>query len=63
MHVLPRKNKRDVSCVNCRACIDACNRELGGRGLFHYSAGDATCLAHAENYALATKALSRAKQP
>ena len=35
----------------------------GGRGLFHYSAGDATCLAHAENYALATKALSRAKQP
>lgn len=63
MNVLPRKNKRDVSCVNCGACIDACNRELGGRGLFHYSAGDASCLAPAGNCALATKTLSRAKQP
>ncbi|MCL5024363.1 MAG: 4Fe-4S binding protein [Nitrospirae bacterium] len=40
MNVLPRKNKRDISCVNCGACIDACNKELGGRGLFHYSAGE-----------------------
>lgn len=40
MNVLPRKNRRDVSCVNCGACIDACNRELGRRGLFHYSAGE-----------------------
>lgn len=62
MNVLPRRNKRDVSCVNCGACIDACNRELGGRGLFHYSTGDAACLAPAENCALATKTLSRAKQ-
>lgn len=40
MGLAPRKNKRNISCVNCGACIDACNRELGqGRGLFHYSFG------------------------
>ena len=40
MHVTPRKNKRDISCVNCGACIDACNKELGrGKGLFHFSLG------------------------
>lgn len=37
MNVNPRKNRRDISCVNCGACIDACNAELGaGAGLFHY---------------------------
>lgn len=42
MNVNPRKNRRDISCVNCGACIDACNEELGaGRGLFHYRAGAA----------------------
>ncbi|GAB4485617.1 MAG: hypothetical protein OHK006_12070 [Thermodesulfovibrionales bacterium] len=42
MNVNPRKNRRDISCVNCGACIDACNAELGaGRGLFHYRAGSA----------------------
>lgn len=41
MGVVPRKNKRDISCVNCGACIDACNRELGhGIGLFGYRFGD-----------------------
>jgi len=41
MNVLPRMNKRDISCVNCGACIVACNRELGtGRGLFRYEAGE-----------------------
>lgn len=40
MNVLPRKNKRDISCVNCGACIDACNRELTGKGLFHYALGE-----------------------
>ena len=41
MNVLPRKNKRDISCVSCGACIAACNRELGpGKGLFHYSFGE-----------------------
>lgn len=41
MNVMPRKNKRDISCVNCGACIAACNKELGkGRGLFHYSFGE-----------------------
>lgn len=39
MNVVPRKNKRDISCVNCGACIVACHRELGGRGLFHFSTG------------------------
>ncbi len=36
MNVVPRKNKRDISCVNCGACVDSCHRELGkGNGLFH----------------------------
>ncbi|TAN41305.1 MAG: 4Fe-4S binding protein [Nitrospirae bacterium] len=40
MNVLPRMQKRDISCVNCGACIDACNRELGpGKGLFMYRFG------------------------
>ncbi len=35
MNVTPRKNKRDISCVNCGACVVACDRELGsGKGLF-----------------------------
>lgn len=50
MNVLPRKNKKDISCVNCGACIVACDRELGdGRGLFHYRLGDERCLAPSEN--------------
>jgi hypothetical protein len=41
MGVVPRRNKRDISCVNCGACIDACNNELGnGNGLFYYSFGE-----------------------
>ncbi|MBI5101228.1 MAG: 4Fe-4S binding protein [Nitrospirae bacterium] len=41
MNVLPRMNRRDISCVNCGSCIDACHREMGkGRGLFHYQAGE-----------------------
>jgi polyferredoxin len=41
MNVTPRRNKRDISCVNCGACIDACNRELGaGKGLFHLRYGN-----------------------
>jgi len=40
MGVTPRKNKRDISCVNCGACVSACTRELGeGKGLFHLSFG------------------------
>lgn len=40
MGVLPRRNKKDVSCVNCGACIVACNKELGyEKGLFHYNRG------------------------
>lgn len=49
MNVMPRKNKRDISCVNCGACIAACNKELGsGRGLFHYSLGE-RCVSPREN--------------
>jgi ferredoxin-type protein NapH len=41
MNVTPRKNKRDISCVNCGACIAACNQELGeGKGLFHLGFGN-----------------------
>lgn len=41
MNVLPRRNNRDISCVNCGACIVACDRELGkGKGLFHYNSGN-----------------------
>jgi polyferredoxin len=41
MNVSPRKNKRDISCVNCGACIDACNRELGNeKGLLHFNFGN-----------------------
>ncbi len=40
MNVFPRKNKRDISCINCGACVDACNKELGdGNGLFHLNFG------------------------
>jgi polyferredoxin len=45
MNVTPRKNRRDVSCVNCGACIAACNKELGeGRGLFHLGFGKGCAL-------------------
>lgn len=49
MNVLPRKNRKDISCVNCGACVDACNKELNGRGLFHYAAGDDRCIGPSEN--------------
>lgn len=40
MSITPRKNNRDISCVNCGACVEACNRELGqGQGLFHLGFG------------------------
>jgi heterodisulfide reductase subunit A-like polyferredoxin len=41
MNVLPRMNRRDISCVNCGDCLVACNRELGnGKGLFRYQSGE-----------------------
>ncbi|HSB33552.1 MAG TPA: 4Fe-4S binding protein [Nitrospirota bacterium] len=40
MNVVPRKNKRDISCVNCGACVVACRKELGAeRGLFELGFG------------------------
>lgn len=36
MNVKPRLPKRDINCVNCGECIEACNRELG-KGLFSFS--------------------------
>ena len=40
MDVLPRKNRRDISCVNCGACVAACREELGpGGGLFDLGFG------------------------
>jgi ferredoxin len=38
--VVPRKNKRDISCVNCGACVAACRKELGvDKGLFQLGFG------------------------
>ncbi len=38
MNVKPRLPKRDINCVNCGECIQACNNELGkGNGLFSFS--------------------------
>lgn len=40
MNVKPRLPKRDINCVNCGECIEACNRELGReKGLFSFSTG------------------------
>ena len=45
MSVTPRSHKRDISCVNCGACIAACNKELGaGNGLFHLGFGSGCAL-------------------
>jgi len=45
MNVTPRKHNRDISCVNCGACIEACNQELGaGNGLFHLGFGESCAL-------------------
>jgi len=45
MNVTPRKNKLDISCVNCGACVVACNKELGtGKGLFHLGFGKGCAL-------------------
>ena len=63
MNVTPRNTKRDISCVNCGACIVACNRELGGgRGLFHYSLGD-SCVASGENCKDLQKASPQSSRP
>lgn len=49
MNVSPRKQKRDISCVNCGACVAACNRELGnGKGLFYLGFGKG-CAMPAQN--------------
>lgn len=39
MNIKPRKNTKDISCINCMACVEACNRELG-EGLFRLQFGD-----------------------
>ncbi len=45
MNMVPRRHKRDISCVNCGACVEACNKELGkGYGLFHLSFGNGVSL-------------------
>ena len=47
MNVTPRKNKRDISCVNCGACIRRATRNLVQAMAFSIlvSAKGATCLA------------------
>lgn len=50
MNVTPRKNRRDISCVNCGACIVACNKELGSsKGLFHLGFGSPNTLPREKN--------------
>jgi polyferredoxin len=49
MNVIPRKNKRDISCVNCGECIVVCNKELDeSKGLFHLGFGT-SCSVPAEH--------------
>lgn len=38
MNVKPRLFKKDINCVNCGECIEACNKELGPeRGVFSFA--------------------------
>jgi polyferredoxin len=49
MDVKPRLLKKDISCVNCGECIQACNKELGkGKGLFGFSQSKPSTLPPAE---------------
>ncbi len=43
MNVKPRRNNRDISCVNCGLCIEVCNKELRD-GLFKLKFGSMTLL-------------------
>ncbi len=43
MNIKPRRNNRDISCVNCGLCIEACNKELRD-GLFKLKFGSMTLL-------------------
>jgi polyferredoxin len=40
MDIKPRTGRRDISCVNCGECINACRRELGEGCLFNYTIGE-----------------------
>ncbi len=61
MNVAPRRNKRDISCVNCGACVEACNRELGsGKGLFHLGFGKGCTLPKENCRSLAPSKIVRA---
>jgi polyferredoxin len=49
MNVKPRLLKKDINCVNCGECIQACNEELGkGKGLFGFSQSKPSTLPPAE---------------
>jgi len=38
MNVKPRSSKKDINCVNCGECIEACKKELGPcRGIFSFN--------------------------
>lgn len=50
MNVKPRSSTRDINCVNCTACISACDEELAGNGLFSLRMGEeelrSSCFPH-----------------
>ncbi len=61
MNVTPRKNKRDISCVNCGACVVACNAELGqGKGLFHLGFGKGCALPEQDRRSIPTGETAKA---
>ncbi len=63
MNVKPRLPRKDINCVNCGECIEACNKELGrGRGVFSFSNSGLNTLPHRESSDASGEALINLKK-